>query len=299
MHVRKFAILVVLVASVALAQTSIPAVPAETGESAPAATVADSTTLEIIKSQKAVYPATAVRDGIQGQVWLQLLVSEAGDVERVEVISGDPILAKAAVSASKKNKYKPFLKNGKAVKATTKVPYDFYFTSKLKAGEFKTTQEPAPSAVSTPSSPSGAPEVPEVPELLRVEQGVSKGSLIHKIAPVYPAIAKQNHIEGTVLLNAVIGKDGRITSLTPISGPKELIPAAIGAVQQWRYKPFMLKGELVEINTQITVNFTVVSVVAVSPVTFLYAQESPGGLPGLCRTFLNDYLRTRALCFLL
>jgi protein TonB len=53
----------------------------------------------------------------------------------------------------------------------------------------------------------------------------------------------------------VIGKDGRIHELTPISGPKELVGAAIGAVQQWRYKPYMLNNEPVEVETQVVVNF--------------------------------------------
>jgi TonB family protein len=86
-------------------------------------------------------------------------------------------------------------------------------------------------------------------------QGMTQGWLIHKVQPIYPEAARQNRIQGTVLLRAIIGKDGRISELTLISGPKELVGAAIGAVQQWRYTPYVSNGDAVEVQTQITVNF--------------------------------------------
>ncbi len=184
----------------------------------------DSTKLEPLKIQKATYPAEAAQKQIQGQVWVKLLVSETGDVENVEVVSGDPILAKAAVDAVKKWKFKPFIKNGKPVKVFTKMPLDFAFNDKISD-----TRPPVSSDNATTT-----------PKRVQVAQGVSQGLLVHKVTPVYPAVARQDHVQGAVLLRAVIGKDGRIHELTPISGPKELVGAAIGAVQQWRYKPYML-----------------------------------------------------------
>ena len=61
---------------------------------------------------------------------------------------------------------------------------------------------------------------------------------MHKVKPVYPPEARQAHIKGTVLLRIVIDKEGRITDLKLVSGPKELAPAAISAVQQWHYRPY-------------------------------------------------------------
>jgi TonB family protein len=81
------------------------------------------------------------------------------------------------------------------------------------------------------------------------------GLLVHKVAPVYPESARQNRVQGTVVFGAVIDKNGRIAELKPVSGPKELIPAAMGAVQQWRYKPYFLEGQPVAVETQIVVNF--------------------------------------------
>ena len=90
---------------------------------------------------------------------------------------------------------------------------------------------------------------------IRVSQGVTEGRLIQKIEPKYPPIAVSAHIRGLVLLTAIISKTGEIQNLTLVSGHPLLVPAAIQAVQQWRYRPFLLNGEPVEVETTITVNF--------------------------------------------
>jgi len=100
--------------------------------------------------------------------------------------------------------------------------------------------------------------VPKVqtPQRVRVSQGVSEGLLVHQVRPVYPPLARAARIQGAVVLQAVIGKDGAIQNLRLISGHPMLAPAAIDAVKQWKYKPYFLNGEPVEVDTQITVNFT-------------------------------------------
>src|SRR5213080_1275163 len=80
--------------------------------------------------------------------------------------------------------------------------------------------------------------------------------VIKKIQPAYTPLARQARIQGSVLLQAQISKEGTIEHLTLISGHPMLAPAAIEAVKQWRYKPYILNGEPVEVDTQITVNFT-------------------------------------------
>jgi protein TonB len=85
---------------------------------------------------------------------------------------------------------------------------------------------------------------------------VTQGLLIRKIQPAYPPLARQARIQGSVLLQAEISKDGSIQNLRLISGHPMLAPAAIEAVKQWKYKPYILNGEPVEVETQITVNFT-------------------------------------------
>ena len=198
--------------------------------SEPAPALPDSATLERIKTQDPIYPLEAERQGIQGQVMVKFVISETGDVESAEAISGDPLLAPAAVAAAKQWKFKPYIKNGRAVKVTTKIPFDFVFSNKVK-------------------------EIPVPDQPVQVGPGLAQGRLTHQVAPVYPPEAKRQHIQGTVVLKAVIGKDGRLDKLTPISGPTELFGAAVGAVQQWRYKPYVVDGQPVAVQTTISVNF--------------------------------------------
>jgi protein TonB len=82
-----------------------------------------------------------------------------------------------------------------------------------------------------------------------------EGSLIRRVQPVYPPLARSARIQGSVLLAAQISKDGNIKDLKLISGHPMLVSAAIEAVRQWRYRPYILNGEPIEVETQITVNF--------------------------------------------
>lgn len=85
---------------------------------------------------------------------------------------------------------------------------------------------------------------------------IMEGNLIHRVQPVYPPLARQARIQGTVVLRAIISRDGRIENLQVLSGHPMLVPAAIEAVRQWRYQPYILNDQPVEVETQITVNFT-------------------------------------------
>jgi periplasmic protein TonB len=105
------------------------------------------------------------------------------------------------------------------------------------------------------SAPVAVPKV-ATPQRVRVSQGVTQGLLIKRIQPAYPPLARQARIQGTVLLQAEISKSGDIENLRLISGHPMLAPSAIEAVKQWKYRPYILNGEPVEVETQITVNFT-------------------------------------------
>ena len=93
------------------------------------------------------------------------------------------------------------------------------------------------------------------PASVRVSQGVSQGLLIRRVSPVYPSIALQLRKQGSVDLLAKISKDGDITGVQVLSGDSMLAKAAADAVRQWKYRPYLLNGLPVEIETQITVNF--------------------------------------------
>lgn len=83
----------------------------------------------------------------------------------------------------------------------------------------------------------------------------AEGNVIYRVQPVYPPIAKQIRVQGLVVLRAIISKTGTIEHLTAVSGPPMLVKAAADAVQQWRYRPYLLNDEPIEIETEITVNF--------------------------------------------
>jgi protein TonB len=105
------------------------------------------------------------------------------------------------------------------------------------------------------NSTSAIPKV-ATPQRVRVSQGVSAGNLIKRVQPNYPPLARQARIQGQVVLQAEISKEGTIQNLQLISGHPMLAPAAIEAVKQWRYKPYLLNGEPVAVDTQVVVNFT-------------------------------------------
>ncbi len=141
----------------------------------------------------------------------------------------------------------------------------------IKSGHSQTVAKPAPtpdapsitgiaaadSGGSLPNLMGGDSRAPApVLQTLNVSQGVSRGLLVKKTQPVYPASAMQMHIEGTVELQATISKSGGISGVKIISGDARLARAAVDAVKQWKYKPYLLNGEPIEIQTQITMNFT-------------------------------------------
>jgi protein TonB len=103
------------------------------------------------------------------------------------------------------------------------------------------------------SAPVNIPR--QAPGMLRISQGVSQGLLINRVQPKYPPNALAMRIQGAVQIEATINKEGKTTNLKAISGDPVLARAALDAVRQWRYKPYYLDGEPVDIQTQITVNF--------------------------------------------
>jgi len=90
---------------------------------------------------------------------------------------------------------------------------------------------------------------------LTISQGVSQGLLIKKVQPVYPPNALRMRAEGTVKLTATVSTTGNVTDVKAISGEALLTQAAMDAVKQWKYKPYLLNGDPVEIKTEVTINF--------------------------------------------
>ena len=103
--------------------------------------------------------------------------------------------------------------------------------------------------------PVSGTQVKVAPGVSAISAGVAEGMLIHKVNPVYPTFARENHMSGTVILKAKITKAGTIEDVRMVSGPRILGPAAMDAVKHWRYRPYMLDNQPVEVETTIKVAF--------------------------------------------
>jgi len=147
--------------------------------------------------------------------------------------------------------------------ATVRASADGKASTCLSSGEV--AEDKGPVAVEVPAN--ARPSVGAAPqshvasgtlpaERIRVSQGVATGLIISKVAPIYPEEARTAKIQGSVVLKAMINQTGDVVSLDLVSGHPLLAPAAMDAVRQWKYRPYLLNGKAVAVETQITVNFT-------------------------------------------
>jgi TonB family protein len=220
----------------------------------------------IVKKVQPDYPQEAREALVQGEVVLRIAINREGDVSKADLLSGDQLLAGAAIDAVKQWKYKPYLLDGNPLEVDTEAVVDFRLPKIIKLVPSDATA-PAPAAVTgvVGDSPGGyGSQVRQggviggiiSSERVRVSQGVSNGLVVKKVPPHYPEEARKGRIQGTVVMHAIISKAGDIATLELISGHPALAPAAIEAVKQWKYKPYLLNGKPVEVDTQIQVNFT-------------------------------------------
>jgi len=202
----------------------------------------------VTKKVSPTYPPDARKAGIEGTVVLQVIISKNGDVENIQLISGHPTLAEAAIDAVKQWKYKPYLLNGVSVSVETKVQVNFVLSNKPENSE---TGAGKPSGAANEGTPYATP-----PRKIRVSESVESGLLEKKVQPIYPQEAKDAHVQGTVLMKVVIDTDGNVANLEVISGHPMLVPPSLEAVRQWKYKPYRLNDVPVEVETQVQVNYT-------------------------------------------
>jgi protein TonB len=107
----------------------------------------------------------------------------------------------------------------------------------------------------TTPAPARIPKI-ATPQRVRVSQGVTSGLLLKRVNPKYPPKARANGIQGTVVLHAVISKEGDVVDLTVVSGDPLLAKSAIKAVKQWKYRPYLLEGKPIQVDTEVQVNYT-------------------------------------------
>ncbi|HKV76882.1 MAG TPA: energy transducer TonB [Candidatus Sulfotelmatobacter sp.] len=209
---------------------------------APIQVPANSVPTFLVRKVAPVYPPLARQARIQGTVVLRIVIDKEGGVRNPEIVSGHPMLSPAAIEAVKQWRYGRYISDDKPVEVETVVRVSF-----------KVADGPE---VSTPvgSRQSSSPRE-GIPHLTRVSAGIMEELLEHKVDPGYPGDAKEKHIEGTVLLNVDIDSEGSVGRVELLSGHPMLAPAAMDAVLEWRYRPFMLNGEVVPVETTVEVKF--------------------------------------------
>jgi TonB family protein len=200
-----------------------------------------------------VYPSAAFEAAAQGGVVMVVQIDRDGNVADISSVSGHPLLVQAAIDAVKQWKYRPYLRNGTPTDVKTTVHLRFELTGGGTVIE--------PEAPMTEPSSDVDPDTPEpgYPKRVRISQGIATVLVVDKVQPEYPPDAREQHIQGNVLLHVIIGKEGNVENLQLISGHPLLAAAAIDAVRQWKYRPYLLNGQAVEIDTQVLVNFKLLS----------------------------------------
>ena len=170
---------------------------------------------QIITKVPPIYPPLARQARIQGTVVLRVRINKTGDVENLQLVSGHPMLAPAAIEAVKQWKYKPYLLNGDAVEVATTVTVNFTAFSGKSPAEGAVSD--APGAV-TSSNPENAPP-PAVPQRIRVSQGVMQGLLVSaKCSQNIPPDAKDQRVQGAVVLKVSIDKEGNVANVQLVNG---------------------------------------------------------------------------------
>jgi TonB family protein len=214
-------------------------------QDAPQSTIqfpSDSVRTFLVQKVAPVYPPLARQARIQGTVVLRIVIDKEGAVRDPQLVSGHPMLAPAAIEAVKQWRYKPYVLDDKPVEVGTIVRVSFRMPD-------------GPENSSPRGSQQDSAARARVPKQVRVSAGVMQGLLDHKVDPEYPADAKEKHVAGTVVLNVDVDSEGNVARVELVDGHPMLAPAAMDAVLQWKYHPFVLNGEAADVETTVQVKF--------------------------------------------
>ncbi len=198
------------------------------------------------------YPPSAIDGKIQGDVALSVRIDKQGNVVKVEPRQGSPILAIAATKAVSSWKYKPFaLKpNDEGVASLIFLTFDLEGSPSVRdAGPSETVDRLEESLLQP------MPKRTVNFEGSKLEEHLLEEHLIHKVDPDYPAMAKIAHVQGKVIVDVVIDKTGNVASAKVLTGHPLLADAALKAIQQWKYAPFVVDNNPVEVDSTVTVTF--------------------------------------------
>jgi TonB family protein len=222
---------------------------------------------KLVKQVPPVYPMEADAEHISGTVVVHFTIAKDGAVTDVQVVSGPPELKEAAVAAVNQWVYEPATVSGHPVQSDANVSLVFKppppppapSVGDAAAAAAGTATAAATTPATTPATAAASGVTPALAggaKRVQFDGKAMSKQLVHQVSPHYPDAAKEAHIGGKVVLRAIIATDGSVKELTVISGPKELQATSLKAVQQWRYKPTLINGDPVEVETTVTVIYT-------------------------------------------
>ena len=185
---------------------------------------------------------TKMSQEVQDTVIMHVRINRSGVVHDMKVVSGPPTLTAAAIKAVKRWKYKrPNWVYGSPSERQTTL-----FVTLVKGAAPKVEE----------GVPAGVPGCIAAARRVRVSQAVMEKLLLSRVEPVYPPAAQTEHTEGIIVVRITIDKDGNVYKADGVSGSPALVPAAIEAVRQWKYQPYLINGNWVEVETTVEISFT-------------------------------------------
>jgi TonB family protein len=182
-------------------------------------------------------------------VLLSVVVAKSGVVSEVKVVSGPIALRTAAIEAARRRKYR-----GKAIDNWGTTPVGNSARRAMLAVTFPLEKGVPPKIQQ--AMPAGVSSCIPAPTRVRISQAFMGNRLLRRVEPAYPPESQDDHIAGVVVVHVVIDKSGGVLQADYVSGPAVLVPAAIEAVKQWKYQPYLLNGEAVEVESTVDISFT-------------------------------------------
>ena len=221
-------------------------------------------TVDVLKSVPARYPADAIAKRSQGIISVTAVILPTGDVEHAEATDGDPILQEAAIAATKQYKFRA---SKGPVKCWAQLVFDFQWSD-----------APVGASASNEQIQGQLVHAEEFPSFVRVSELALERTRVKVVGPNYPLHGLDPVAEGTVVLKARIGIDGKVQNVHLIYGPPALEDAAEAAVRQWEYKPYIVMGEPIPVETQITMKFGGLNKHPLSPGAADWMIKNPGSV---------------------
>jgi TonB family protein len=207
----------------------------------------------LIKRVDPVYPSGAKTKYVQGTVVMTATIAADGTVKDIKVTSGNVLFTKAAADAVAQWRFEPYRVEGVATDVSRTIEVNFALASGVPqiSGD---VVEPN-SMAQGPGAVGRVPLPPPPAGVLRISGRVMATMLDKKVDPVYPPDSIAVDAQGAVVLLATIKKSGEVSDVQVLSGPQRFRDAAMDAVKQWHYQPYVIEGQAVDVQTTIKLDF--------------------------------------------